>query len=154
MRACLASSGALAAHLPNGVGMSGCDAIVAQVQVDYATAKIEEATEVALSDEFGYSRLGGGGAGRIHESTPDGPLGRGGGSFSNLTCLERLMDSTMDVLFEPPGMPDLLGAMEDFICDQAENIYESVRAPINEAIADTARSEEHKSELQSLMRIS
>src|SRR3546814_4287514 len=72
MIACLASSGALAAHLPNGVGMSGCDAIVAQVQVDSATAKIEEATEVALSDEFGYSRLGGGGAGRIHESTPDG----------------------------------------------------------------------------------
>src|SRR3546814_20644733 len=94
MIACLASSGALAAHLPNGVGMSGCDAIVAQVQVDSATAKIEEATEVALSDEFGYYRLGGGGAGRIHESTPHGTTGSGGGTFSALTCLARWRSTT------------------------------------------------------------
>src|SRR3546814_5818126 len=52
-------------------------------------------------------------------------------SFAELSCLERLMNSVMDVFFEPPGLPDLLGELENFI-----------------------RSEEHTSELQSLMRIS
>lgn len=136
----LLSSTASYAQEASAEAGGACDPRVAELQVASAEAMIEEATELARSDEFGYSRLGGGGAESVGKGKdmPNGPKGRGGGSFSNMTCLERLMDSAMDVLFEPPRLPDLLGAMEDFICDQAENIYESVTGPVNEAIANTA----------------
>lgn len=47
-------------------------------------------------------------------------------SFAELSCLERLMNSVMDVFFEPPGLPDLLGALENFICDKANEVFNEV----------------------------
>src|SRR3546814_12790874 len=47
-------------------------------------------------------------------------------SFAELSCLERLMNSVMDVFFEPPGLPDLLGELENFICDQATEVFREV----------------------------
>src|SRR3546814_10627047 len=93
-------------------------------------------------------------------------------SFAELSCLERLMNSVMDVFFEPPGLPDLLGELENFICDQATEVFREVSGemahrfdanlPVGEIIPGvnlgsmrgSMRSEEHTSELQSLMRIS
>jgi hypothetical protein len=53
-------------------------------------------------------------------------------SFSNLSCLDRLMNSGMDIFFQPPSMSDLLGLVENFVCDKSNEIYQDATAPLNQ----------------------
>jgi len=59
-------------------------------------------------------------------------------SFTQMSCLERLMQGGMDIFFSPPSIGDFIGMLENFICDQAENLFAQATAPLNQAFTETA----------------
>lgn len=64
-------------------------------------------------------------------------------SYGYLSCLEDLLDGGVDVAFDPPTLGDILGMLEDYVCDQADQMYtEMVEAPVNEALGHATASVE------------
>lgn len=57
-------------------------------------------------------------------------------NFANLSCLERLLNTGMDIFFSPPGMTELLSMIEQMVCEQASAIYNLATDQINTQLND------------------
>jgi len=45
------------------------------------------------------------------------------------------MQGGMDIFFSPPSIGDFIGMLEDFVCDQANNLFQQATAPLNQSIS-------------------
>lgn len=107
---------------PSGIEGVACDPAIAAALAESAAQHVEARVAMALDESLGYSRT-------------EEPFGL-------LSCLENLMSGDMDVLFEPPGLGDILGMLEDFVCQKAEEMYAQVEGSVNDQLSHLSASTE------------
>lgn len=102
---------AAAAGSPEG---KDCDDEVARRQDMLREQKINDAVELAKSNY-------------------ENPMASIGG-FAKGSCLDRLMNPSLDGMFSPPNLSAILAMLEGFVCSQASNLMAQATAPLNRAI--------------------
>lgn len=112
--ACLAAVLALALTSPV-LADDDCSPEVSQTLQEMQTQAIDGAVGLA---QQGYSRM---------EQ-----------SFGQMSCLERLMSGSLDIFFSPPSIGDLLGMLEKYLCNKADEMFAKATQPINETFTETA----------------
>lgn len=113
-----------------------CDPAILDMQNQNGQTAVDAAVALAGNGSTGYTLLGGDG---VFDAAGLGALGEGGikssiggaGSFRQMSCLERLMSSSLDVLFSPPNLSSILGMLENAICQQASRLFAQVTQPVN-----------------------
>lgn len=58
-------------------------------------------------------------------------------SLASLSCLERLLNSGVDIFFQPPGIGDILSSLQNAVCNAAESAWAEATAPLNNAVYRT-----------------
>ncbi len=52
-------------------------------------------------------------------------------SFSDLSCLDNLMNSGMDIFFSPPGLGDLMSKLKSYACNAVDSQYSQLTSSIS-----------------------
>lgn len=52
-------------------------------------------------------------------------------SFSELSCLENIMNSGANIFFSPPGLDDLIGRLKSYACGAIDSEYYKLTSSIN-----------------------
>lgn len=113
-----------------------CDPAILDMQSQNGQSAVDTAVALAGNGSTGYTLLGGDGVfdaaglGALGESGIKSSIG-GSGSFRQMSCLERLMNSSLDILFSPPNLSSILGMLENAICQQANRLFSKVTQPVN-----------------------
>lgn len=116
-----------------------CDPAILDMQNQNGAATVDAAVALAGNGTTGYTLLGGDG---IFDAAGLGALGDGGikssiggaGSFRQMSCLDRLMSSSLDILFSPPNLSSILGLLENAICQQASRLFAQVTQPVSQML--------------------
>ncbi|SOC30436.1 hypothetical protein [Thalassospira xiamenensis] len=54
-------------------------------------------------------------------------------TFSDMSCLENLLDGGMDIFFSPPSLGSLLNKLKNAVCRKAKSMLNEAVAPLNRA---------------------
>lgn len=93
-----------------------CDPEVEAALRDASIAAVNTAAILASHEGVGYS-------------TMDEP-------FGFLSCLEDLLSGGVDATFTPPTLSDILGMLENYICQKAEEMYNMATAEVNSVLSE------------------
>jgi hypothetical protein len=96
----------------------GCDCEVAQVIQSVQIEYVDGMTAIASDPNYGFSRRG--------------------SNYGFLSCLRDLMNSGVSGIFSLPSLGDLMGMIENLICNAAEGLYDTVTQPINDTLQDVS----------------
>lgn len=55
-------------------------------------------------------------------------------ALADLSCLERIMNSGVDIFFQPPNIGDIMSRIENAVCGAAEDAWATATQPINQAL--------------------
>lgn len=113
-----------------------CNPDIMQQMLDNGRQMADAWTLLAERPETGYTLLGGqsvlDAAGVAGSGSNTGFFG--GASFAGASCLDRLLNSSLDIIFTPPTMGDLLGTLTQIACRMATQLFTEVTAPLNQSV--------------------
>lgn len=130
-------------NLPAGTNTSAtgsalglyCNPEIMQQMLDNGRQMADSWTLLAERPETGYTLLGGQSV--LDAAGVSGAAGNGifgGASFAGASCLDRLMNSSLDIIFTPPTMGDLWGMLSRIACQMATQLFTEVTAPLNQSV--------------------
>lgn len=131
---------------PGGGGGDYCDEGIAGTQNAAAQKHIDDMVNIAMSNDYGFSQMGGAGVGSGQKSS-DG--------FFGMSCLDKFMQGTRDTLFRPPQLSQLVAMIGQMggiggagggsggggggggACDGAESVLQQVAGSMPSGIFDS-----------------
>ena len=61
-------------------------------------------------------------------------------TFSNMSCLDKLLSGGLDIIFQPPNLSAIISAIENAVCAKAQDLVNQAKAPIVAAISSATSS--------------
>ena len=120
-----------------------CDPAIAAMVQNQAATMIQSWTTLASRPETGYTLVGGQSvleaAGLLTQGQPgyvgsSGLFGSAGGSYAQASCLSRLTNSGLNIVFAPPSIGNILSTLVQAACNEANALFSQVTAPISQSV--------------------
>lgn len=120
-----------------------CDPAIMNQVVESSRTMADSWTMLASRPETGYTMLGGQSvleaAGLLTQGQPGyvgtgGLFGSTGGTFGQASCLDRLTNSGVNIIFGPPSLGDILGTLEQAACNMATQLFTQITAPLDQSV--------------------
>lgn len=97
-----------------------CDPEIGDKLAESGEAYVKNVVETAMSEQYGFSQLGG-----LGHGTPGGGGAKFG--FSALSCLDKLFQgANVDILFKPPSLANLTNMLQSWTCDKAVSVAQQI----------------------------
>jgi hypothetical protein len=55
-------------------------------------------------------------------------------ALADLSCLEQIMSSSVDIFFSPPNIGDLISRIQNAVCGAAEDAWANATSPLNQTL--------------------
>lgn len=115
-----------------------CEPAIMDQLVENSRTMVDSWTTLAQRPETGYTLLGGGSVLDAAGLTGGG-AGGGGGAFGGMTfgqasCLDRLNNLGINVIFGSAGIGDILGMIANAACNMATQLFSQVTQPLNQSL--------------------
>jgi hypothetical protein len=119
-----------------------CDpAVLSMIQTQGAQV-VNARLALATDYRTGYSMLGGEGvlsAAGLGPSPSTTFIGGPTGSFRQMSCIDRLLSAgSLDILFNPPSLAQLLNMLMNIACQKAAQLMASVTQPLKQSLYQNA----------------
>ena len=131
-----------------------CDPAIVQAMTNSGKSMVDNWTVLAQRPETGYTLLGGqsvlqavgligpGQAGYVNSQTgmfsglAQSGQGTvfGGATFAMASCLNRLASSSLNILFNPPTLGDILAMLEQAACQEVTKLFTQLTAPLTQEL--------------------
>jgi hypothetical protein len=128
------SSGSVAAGVTSAGPGIYCNPSIATMQISNGAAAVNDWVALAGQPSTGYTTLNGGGVLSAAGLGSGSSSLFGGSSFGQLSCLQRLLNSGLNIVFAPPSLDSLLNALEQAVCNEVNSLFQQVTQPITSAM--------------------
>lgn len=96
------------------VSGTACDPTISEILTESAKDTVDATAALASTEGVGYSQMD--------------------ESFGYFSCLEDLLSGGIDGTFTVPSLGDILNSVENFVCEQAEEMYAQATQPVSDAL--------------------
>jgi hypothetical protein len=120
-----------------------CDPAIANQIAENGVTMVDNWTTLASRPETGYTLLGGqsvleaaglitpGQSGYVGST---GLFGSNGGTYGQASCIDRLLNGNLDLVFSPPNLSAILATLLQAACNEATQLFSQVTTPLSDDV--------------------